>query len=131
MTSRDAILEALGRVIDPELRRDLVSLRMVREIELTPDGDVVVGVALTVPGCPLKAKIEGDVRREVGALDGVRSVAVRFTHMTPEERAELTRDAAAATAPARERRGQVRSPSTRARASSPSPPARAASASRR
>ncbi len=90
MTSRDAILEALGRVIDPELRRDLVSLRMVREIELSPDGDVAVGVALTVPGCPLKEKIEGDVRREVGTLDGVRSVAVRFTHMTAEERAELT-----------------------------------------
>ena len=61
LPDRDAIREAL-RVIDPELRRD-VAARMVREIELSPDGAVAV-VALTVPGCPLKEKIEGDVRRE-------------------------------------------------------------------
>jgi ATP-binding protein involved in chromosome partitioning len=85
-----AIREALRRVIDPELRRDLVELEMVREIEIGPGGDVTVGVALTVAGCPLKSKIQGDVRDEVGRVEGVRDVAVRFTHMTPEERAALS-----------------------------------------
>jgi ATP-binding protein involved in chromosome partitioning len=41
----DAIREALRRVIDPELRRDVVELRMVREIEVSADGDVAVGIA--------------------------------------------------------------------------------------
>jgi ATP-binding protein involved in chromosome partitioning len=86
----DAIREALRRVIDPELRRDVVELRMVREIEVSADGDVAVGIALTVAGCPLKAKIRDDVVTEVGKVPGVRDVHVRFTHMTPEERSELS-----------------------------------------
>ncbi len=86
----DAIRNALRRVIDPELRRDVVELRMVREIEVSADGDVSVGIALTVAGCPLKAKIRDDVTTEVGRVPGVRDVLVRFTHMTPDERSALS-----------------------------------------
>lgn len=87
--SESAIREALGRVIDPELRRSLTELEMVREIAIEPDGAVTVGVALTVPGCPLKATIQADVQREVGTVPGVRAVAVDFTHMSDEERTAL------------------------------------------
>lgn len=87
--SEAAIREALGRVIDPELRRSLTELEMIRAIEIGDDGAVTVRVALTVPGCPLKATIQGDVQREVGAVAGVASVAVDFTHMTDEERTAL------------------------------------------
>jgi ATP-binding protein involved in chromosome partitioning len=88
--SESAIRDALARVIDPELRRSLVELDMVRNLEIGDDGHVSVLVALTVPGCPLKAKIEGDVVAELRRVEGVRSVEVLFTHMSEEERAALS-----------------------------------------
>ena len=59
--TEDQIRDALTRVIDPELRQDLVALEMVRGIAID-GGDVTVGVALTIPGCPLKATIDQDVK---------------------------------------------------------------------
>jgi ATP-binding protein involved in chromosome partitioning len=89
MTSREAILEALGRVIDPELRRPVTELDMVRGIEIE-GGRVGVTIALTVVGCPLRSSFEDQVRREVGPLEGVEEVTLSFDVMTPEERAQLT-----------------------------------------
>ena len=54
MPTRDQILEALKAVIDPELRRDIVELEMVRSIEIKDGGVVDVTVSLTTPGCPIK-----------------------------------------------------------------------------
>ena len=62
-------------VIDPEIRRSVVELDMVRDVEIA-GGDVTVGLALTVAGCPMKSNLEDQVRRHVGAVDGVGSVAV-------------------------------------------------------
>ncbi len=90
LPSSEAIHEALSRVIDPELRRSLTDLDMVRSAEVADDGHVSVLVALTVPGCPLKAKIEGDVVRELSAVDGVSGVTVAFTHMSEQERGALS-----------------------------------------
>src|SRR3712207_837499 len=59
--SEAGIREALRDVRDPEIGRDLVSLNMVRGIEIA-DGAVTVGVALTTAGCPLKHRITTDVR---------------------------------------------------------------------
>jgi ATP-binding protein involved in chromosome partitioning len=103
-----AIIEALSRVQDPELRRSLTELEMVRRVEISEDGVVSVLIALTVPGCPLKAKIEGDITAELRQLDGVTGVAVAFTHMTEEERAALgsrLRGGADAGGAKRERKG--------------------------
>ena len=61
--TEEQIRAALARVIDPELRKDLVELEMVRGIAID-GGDVTVGVALTIPGCPLKATIDADVTRD-------------------------------------------------------------------
>ena len=82
------VREAMSRVIDPELRKDLIELEMVRAITID-GGRVTVGVALTIPGCPLKATIDGDVQREVGSIEGVTSVLVDFTSMSEDERATL------------------------------------------
>jgi ATP-binding protein involved in chromosome partitioning len=65
--TNDNIMAALGRVKDPEIGRDLVSLGMVRDI--TIDGSSVdLTVELTTPACPLKAKIESDIVDELSAL---------------------------------------------------------------
>src|SRR3954452_23245753 len=87
--SQDAIREALRKVIDPELRRDVVELGMVGELQVGGDGAVAVEIILTVPGCPLKANLESQVRTHVGSVEGVSSVAVSFGHMTEQQRPAL------------------------------------------
>jgi ATP-binding protein involved in chromosome partitioning len=87
--SRDAILEALVNVIDPELRRPVTELDMVREIAID-GGDVTVRIALTVAGCPLRSSFEDQVQQHVASLAGVASVRLEFDVMTPDERAALT-----------------------------------------
>jgi ATP-binding protein involved in chromosome partitioning len=87
--SRDAVLAALGKVIDPELRKPVTELDMVRAIEISR-GEVTVTIALTVAGCPLRNSFQDQVSREVGAVAGVTAVKLEFDVMSPEERAVLT-----------------------------------------
>jgi ATP-binding protein involved in chromosome partitioning len=86
---REAILAALGGVIDPELRRPVTELDMVRAVEID-GGHVSVTIALTVAGCPLRNSFEEQVQHLVGAVEGVESVALAFDVMTPEEKQALT-----------------------------------------
>jgi len=79
----------LERVIDPELRRPITDLDMVRGVEID-GGAVAVTIALTVVGCPLRSSFQDQVREHVGSLPGVTSTEVRFDVMTPDERAALT-----------------------------------------
>lgn len=80
---------ALDRVLDPELRRPVTELGMIRAAELDAAGRARVHVLLTISGCPLRGTIEHDVREAVGAVAGVRSVDVELGVMTPEQRAAL------------------------------------------
>jgi ATP-binding protein involved in chromosome partitioning len=89
MATREDVLTALEKVIDPELRRPVTELDMVRDVEV--DGDVVsVTIALTIVGCPLRSSFEDQVREHVASLPGVSSVGLQFTVMTPEERTALS-----------------------------------------
>ncbi len=82
------VVDALRPVQDPELRRSIVDLGMVREVHV--DGlRVSVQVALTVPGCPMKAEIQQSVVGAVQELEGVDAVDVGFTVMTESELADL------------------------------------------
>jgi ATP-binding protein involved in chromosome partitioning len=86
---RDEIYKALEQVIDPELRRPVTELDMVRDIRI--DGGVVaITIALTVAGCPLRASFEEQVQRAVAPLSGVESVSLEFDVMSPDEKAALT-----------------------------------------
>jgi ATP-binding protein involved in chromosome partitioning len=89
MPTREEILGALSRVIDPELRKPVTELDMVRSVEID-GGDVAVTIALTVAGCPLRNSFQDQVAREVGGLPGVASVRLDFDVMSPDERAALT-----------------------------------------
>ncbi|HZT52952.1 MAG TPA: Mrp/NBP35 family ATP-binding protein, partial [Gaiellaceae bacterium] len=81
--------KALERVVDPELRRPVTDLDMIRGVEVDA-GSVTVMIALTVPGCPLRASFEQQVAEHVGALPGVTATRVVFDVMSPEEKAKLT-----------------------------------------
>src|SRR3954464_1250894 len=78
MPSNDEILKALEAVIDPELRQDIVTLGMVRSIDVAPDGAVAVKVSLTTPGCPIRNHFETGVATAASALAGVTRVDVSF-----------------------------------------------------
>jgi len=86
---RDAILKALEQVIDPELKRPVTELDMVRDV-VVDGGHVAVTIALTVVGCPLRNSFEEQVQRHVGTLPGVTSVDLHFDVMSPEEKAALS-----------------------------------------
>jgi ATP-binding protein involved in chromosome partitioning len=86
---REAILKALEQVIDPELKRNVVELDMVRDVRIE-SGDVTVGIALTVAGCPLRSSFEQQVAQALAPVDGVQRVSLEFGVMTPEERGALT-----------------------------------------
>src|SRR5438132_280426 len=87
--SRDVILKALEGVIDPELRRNVIDLDMVRGVEIA-GGDVVVTIALTVAGGPLRSSFQDRVRAALADVDGVGSVRLEFDVMSPDERGALT-----------------------------------------
>jgi ATP-binding protein involved in chromosome partitioning len=87
--SRDEILRALERVIDPELKRPVTELDMVRGVEIQ-GGDVRVTIALTVAGCPLRDSFQQQVAEALADVPGVQRVALDFDVMTPEERQALT-----------------------------------------
>jgi ATP-binding protein involved in chromosome partitioning len=88
MPSKEQVTEALRGVIDPELRRSIVDLGMVRSIEIA-DGRVDVTVSLTTAGCPIRAHFEKAVGENVGRLDGVDIVGVSFDVLSDEEKGRL------------------------------------------
>ncbi len=91
MPTREEVTQALRSVIDPELRRDIVELEMVRGIELHPNGVVDVMVSLTTPGCPIRSHFQTGVAQAVGKLDGVSAVNVSFDVLSDNEKAALGR----------------------------------------
>jgi ATP-binding protein involved in chromosome partitioning len=76
-------------VIDPELGRSVVELDMVRDVQID-GGRVAVTIALTVPGCPLRASFEEQVETALRPLDGIEEIELGFDVLSPEERAALT-----------------------------------------
>jgi ATP-binding protein involved in chromosome partitioning len=87
--SLEAVRRALGTVIDPELRRPIVELGMLKDVAIDDTGNVTVSVLLTIAGCPLRGTITEDVRRALEPMAGVGKVTVLMDVMTPAQRGEL------------------------------------------
>ncbi len=89
MNRADAVRSAVAAVSDPELRRPIGELDMVRDV--TVEGDRAdVAIVLTIVGCPAAARIEADVRAAALSVPGVDAVDLSIGVMTPRERAALT-----------------------------------------
>jgi ATP-binding protein involved in chromosome partitioning len=91
MPTREQVTQALRSVIDPELRRDIVELEMVRSIEIHPNGVVDVMVSLTTPGCPIRSHFQTGVAQAVRGVEGVSGVNVSFDVLSGDEKAALGR----------------------------------------
>src|ERR1700749_4225566 len=89
LPNKDQVTEQLRAVIDPELRRSIVELGMVRSIAVHDDGRVEVVVSLTTAGCPIRSHFEGAVAQRVGELEGVTAGAVGFDLLSDEEKGHL------------------------------------------
>ncbi|RKX19417.1 MAG: sodium:proton antiporter, partial [Candidatus Zixiibacteriota bacterium] len=88
MLTKEAIMNVLSEIDDPELRKPLTELDMVKFIDIK-EGDVTVGITLTISGCPLKEKISNDVIEGVKKLPDVKNVKVEFDTMTDKQRENL------------------------------------------
>jgi ATP-binding protein involved in chromosome partitioning len=91
MPTQEQVTEALKAVIDPELRRDIVELGMVRSIDVHPNGVVDVKVSLTTAGCPIRSHFQTGVAQAVRELDGVEGVNVAFDVLSDTEKSDLGR----------------------------------------
>ncbi len=89
MPSHEQVIEALRTVIDPELRRDIVELEMVRSVEVHENGVVDVMVSLTTPGCPIRSHFQTGVAQAVRGLEGVSGVNVSFDVLSDSEKTAL------------------------------------------
>lgn len=75
MITTEAVIAALSTVMDPDLHKDLVSLKMVEDVDVI-GSEVSFKIILTTPACPLADKIKNDVTRAVEKIDGVTKVNI-------------------------------------------------------
>jgi len=80
----EAVLSALSKVQEPELHKDLVTLNMIRDLEVK-GGTVSFSILLTTPACPLKSVIEQEARQAVLALPGVKNVNIKMDSNVPND----------------------------------------------
>ncbi len=88
MPKENEVIEALSRVMDPELHRNIVELNMVRDLQIEDDC-IHFTLALTVPTCPMRNQMAENAKAVLLALPGVESVDLQFGAMTDEERRAL------------------------------------------
>jgi ATP-binding protein involved in chromosome partitioning len=82
--SQDQVLQVLGKVQEPELHKDLVSLNMIRNVEVAGER-VSFSIVLTTPACPLRSQIEKEARQAVMAIPGVKSVEIKMESNVPSD----------------------------------------------
>ena len=86
MPTQTEVIDALRKVTDPELGRNLVELNMIHDLAIAPEGEISFTIALTAPGCPLRDSMAASARAAVKALPGVAEVNTHFRSMTDAER---------------------------------------------
>src|SRR5512134_3386644 len=82
--TKETVLAALSKVQEPELHKDLVTLNMIRALEIK-DNVVSFTIMLTTPACPLQTQIEKEARQAVMAVEGVKSVTIKFDSDVPND----------------------------------------------
>src|SRR5690606_1617020 len=87
-TVQEAVMAALATVEDPEIRRPITDLGMVRAVDVR-DGVAHVDLLLTVAGCPLRDRLRSDITAAVSSVAGVERVEGEFGVLTPQQRREL------------------------------------------
>lgn len=87
LPTSDQIMDVLRGVIDPELGSDIVDLGMAKGATVSSDGEVVVTIALTTMGCPLRAQIRNDTKARIESFPGITNVKIDWTELNSTEKA--------------------------------------------
>src|SRR6266498_5645856 len=82
--TKEAVLSALSKVQEPELNKDLVTLNMIRNLEIAGD-KVSFTVMLTTPACPLRSQIEREAKQAVMTIEGVKCVSIKMDSDVPND----------------------------------------------
>jgi FeS assembly SUF system protein len=88
-----AVIEAMRQVYDPEIPVNIYDLGLIYALEISPQGDVIVEMSLTAPGCPVAGEMPGQVAEAVSAVPGVGQVEVRLVWDPPWTPARMSEDA--------------------------------------
>ena len=85
MVGVDAVITKLATVIDPDLKKDIVSMGMIKDLELN-DGNLKFTLELTTPACPFNDQIEQDVRKAISEIEGIKNSDIKVTAKVMEGR---------------------------------------------
>ena len=85
MVGVDQVLEKLATIVDPDLKKDIVSMGMIKDLELN-SGDLKFTLELTTPACPFNDEIESDVRKAIDDIDGIENFDMKVTAKVMEGR---------------------------------------------
>src|SRR4028119_201263 len=84
--NEQTILEALKEIIDPDLRKDIVTLGFIKDLKIAAGGEVSFRIVLTTPACPVKEEMETAAYEIVSKLEGVSSIKVTMDAEVPKGR---------------------------------------------
>ncbi|MBC2643206.1 MULTISPECIES: Mrp/NBP35 family ATP-binding protein [unclassified Rhodococcus (in: high G+C Gram-positive bacteria)] len=87
--SESAVRSALARVQDPEIRKPITELGMVKSVDIAADDSVDIAIYLTTAGCPMRTEISDRVTKAVADVPGVGAIRVELDVMSDEQRTEL------------------------------------------
>ncbi len=85
MVGIDDVINKLSTVIDPDLNKDIVSMGMIKDLDLN-SGNLKFTLELTTPACPFNEEIEADVRKAIDELDGIKNLDMNVTAKVMEGR---------------------------------------------
>ena len=85
MVGIDDVINKLSTVIDPDLNKDIVSMGMIKDLDLNSD-NLKFTLELTTPACPFNEQIEADVRKAIDELDGIKNLDMNVTAKVMEGR---------------------------------------------
>src|SRR5688572_16269889 len=84
--NEQTILESLKQIIDPDLRKDIVTLGFIKDLQISGGGDVSFRIVLTTPACPVKEEMETAAQTIVSNLPGVSTVKITMDAEVPQGR---------------------------------------------
>ncbi len=85
MVGVDDVISKLSTVVDPDIKKDVVSMGMIKDLELN-SGNLKFTLELTTPACPFNEEIESDVRKAIDELDGIKNLDMKVTAKVTEGR---------------------------------------------
>ena len=91
--AREAIVEALKTVHDPEIPVNIYDLGLIYDVDIGADGQIHIRMSLTAPTCPVAGTLPGEVARAVAGVEGAGEVTVELVWDPPWSKEMMSEDA--------------------------------------